>query len=92
MQFEWDEKKNAVNARKHGIRFEDAVRIFEGDTVENLDEGSNDEERWIAIGVTAGAEVVVVYVEKREDVRRIISARGATREERERYWREIGGN
>ena len=92
MQFAWDEKKNAANVRKHSLRFEDAVRIFEGDIVEKLDDGSHDEERWVAIGVTSGKEVVVIYVEKREDIRRIISARGATRKERKDYWRAVGGD
>ena len=29
--FEWDEEKNAANVKKHGIDFEDAIRVFEDD-------------------------------------------------------------
>lgn len=87
MKFEWDEKKNAANVRKHGVDFKDAVRIFSGRTIEWLDESADyDEDRWIAIGLAEDDEIVVVYVERQEDVIRLISARPATRPERERYW------
>ena len=31
MLFEWDEEKNVANVKKHGIDFEDAIRVFEDD-------------------------------------------------------------
>jgi uncharacterized DUF497 family protein len=87
MRYIWDETKNALNARKHGVTFAQAARIFERDVLgwpdERFDYG---EERWIAIGFAEGKEIVVVYVEE-EDCRRIISARYATRSERGLYWR-----
>jgi len=87
MRYTWDKAKNTSNIRKHAISFEDAVRIFEDDVLgwpdERFDYG---EARWIAIGFAGGKEIVVVYSEK-DDERRIISAREATRKERELYWR-----
>jgi uncharacterized DUF497 family protein len=52
-------------------------------------EAAYEEERWAAIGLAEDKEAFVVYVEKGEDTRPIISARRATRREREIYWREI---
>ena len=90
MRFTWDERKNAENVRKHGIGFSDAVCIFDGEIVEWIDRRfPYDEERWAAIGITENKEILVIYVEKGEDVRRIISARLATRQERDIYWREV---
>jgi uncharacterized protein len=87
MQYTWDAAKNAANIRKHDISFDDAVRVFESDVLilpdERFDHG---EARWIAVGLAGGEETVVVYSEE-GDERRIISARRATRKERELYWR-----
>ena len=90
MRFTWDSRKAASNLAKHGVDFYDAIRIFDGKTVEGPDERFDyDEERWIAIGVTEGKEIFVVYIEEDEDSRRILSARKANDRERERYWREV---
>jgi len=87
MRRTWDAAKNAANIRKHAISFDDAVRVFESDVEgwpdERFDYG---EARWIAIGFAGGEETVVVYSEEGNE-RRIISARRATRKERELYWR-----
>ena len=91
MRYIWDPNKAAGNLIKHGIAFGDAIRIFEGEIVEWIDtEIDYGEERWVAIGVAENAEIAVVYVEKDEDTWRIISARRATRREREIYWRQVG--
>jgi len=91
MRFTWDEKKAASNLAKHGIDFRDAVRIFDGEVIEWVDRRFDyGEERWAAIGFSQNKEIVVVYVEKDEDIRRVISARQATQREREIYWREVG--
>jgi uncharacterized protein len=92
MRFIWDARKAAGNLAKHGVDFCDAIRIFEGETLEWPDKRfAYDEERWLAIGLAGGKEIFVVYIEQEEDLRRILSARTADRRERERYWREIGG-
>ncbi len=38
MLFEWDETKNRLNIHKHGISFEQAVKIFDGYTVDRIDD------------------------------------------------------
>ena len=91
MRFSWDPEKAAANLAKHGVDFLDAIEIFTGTTVEWIDERfPYGEERWLAIGVSKGKEICIACAEEEEDLRRIISARSATRGERERYWREVG--
>jgi uncharacterized protein len=74
----------------HGIAFEDAVRIFEGAPVEKVDERFDyDERRVYAIGVVNGLEITVIYADRSEDERRIISAWRSEPHERRHYWRNI---
>ncbi|MEP7345679.1 MAG: BrnT family toxin [Gemmatimonadaceae bacterium] len=93
MRFNWDPAKNRTNIRVHGIDFADAVAVFDGPTWERLDDrGDYGEERWVAIGLLDGIEIRVVYTDllSNPDVeRQLISARRATRDERETYHREI---
>jgi hypothetical protein len=90
--FEWDPKKNRANRRKHGIDFIDAIAIFSGRTVEGLDERFGySEPRIIAYG-QLGSHVAAVVFCWREDRRRIISARKATRSETNMYWESIYGD
>lgn len=91
MRFEWDENKARANVRKHDIRFEEALRVFaDPDQSERLDDREElGEERWVAIGRpnrTSFRLLVVVYVDREFDVRRIISARTATPEEADDYY------
>jgi uncharacterized DUF497 family protein len=61
MRYSWDEEKASRNLALHGIAFEDAVRIFEGSTVERVDERFDyDERRVYAIGVVNGLEITVI--------------------------------
>ena len=84
--FEWDEEKNAANIKKHGIDFEDAIRVFEDDDrIEIYDAAhSGEEDRYNTIGMVNDV-LFVVYTERREAIR-IISARPATRGERSIYY------
>jgi uncharacterized protein len=85
--FEWDDAKNAANVTKHRIDFDDAVRIFEGPVLEQIDNRRDyGEERIAVTGVAMGLELFVVYT-VRGDNRRIISARRASRYERDAYYR-----
>ncbi len=86
MKFEWDEDKNIINKKKHQISFETASHVFEDPYyVEMYDfEHSVDEDRYIAIG-KVGDVLFVVFTEKRDSIR-LISARLATRIERELYY------
>ena len=90
MRYLWDEDKNRRNVRLHGIAFEDAARIFEGPTVEQVD-GRSDygELRIYAIGLVNGLEITVVYSDRGEDERRIISGWRSQAHERRYYWENI---
>lgn len=82
MRFEWDEVKNQINIRKHGIDFRDAVDVFDHPVLTAIDQREDyGEDRWIALGWIVAIVGVVVYVERSADVIRIISARKATRHE-----------
>lgn len=86
MKFEWDEDKNQANIAKHGLRFEDAQRIFDGFTVDAVDDRIDyGEERIISLGLLDGIAVLAVIHTDRNDVYRIISARPANRKERKCY-------
>ena len=85
MAFEWDAAKNAANIAKHGIYFEDAIRIFDGPVLERADDRRNyGEVRIIAFGGVDDRELAVVYT-MRGERRRIISARRAHSRERKAY-------
>jgi uncharacterized DUF497 family protein len=87
MHFEWDDAKARRNLREHGVSFEEAASVF-GDplALEIRDQGHSQlEERYIAMGYSLlGRLLVVVHSEEAETLR-IISARIATRHEREAY-------
>lgn len=89
MQFEWDDEKERKNIEKHGISFTLAKRVFcDPNRIEKYDEiHSIDEDRYITIGEVNGTYmlVMVVYTD-REDAIRIISARLATKAEKEEYY------
>jgi uncharacterized protein len=87
MKFEWDDAKARRNLREHGVSFEEAASVF-GDplALEIRDQQHSEiEERYIAMGYSLlGRLLVVVHSEEAETLR-TISARTATRHEREAY-------
>jgi uncharacterized protein len=61
VRFTWDPAKNAENLRRHGIGFRDAVRIFNGPTVERTDDRFDyGEVRIYAIGLVNGIEITII--------------------------------
>ena len=86
MTFEWDEAKNLINQKKHGISFETAAYVFQDQNyIEMFDfEHSVNEDRYIAIG-RVGEVLFVVFTERLENIR-LISARLATETERRLYY------
>ena len=73
MIFEWDAAKNSANIAKHGIDFEDAIRIFDGPVLEKEDTRKDYREtRYVAFGVADARQLVVVYTQRGER-RRVIS-------------------
>ena len=84
---QWDKRKARQNLRKHGVSFEEAATVF-GDTLSVTIADplhSSDEERWVIVGESSRRRLLVVVHVERGDVVRIISARLATRRERENY-------
>ena len=86
MTIEWDDEKNEINKKKHGISFESASLVFGDENyIELYDEDhSIDEDRFIAIGLVEDI-LFVVHTIRNENIR-LISARLATKEERSFYY------
>jgi len=85
--FEWDEEKSRKNLRKHGVAFEEASTVF-GDTLSvTIDDPQHSirEWRYITLGYSAKHRLLTVVHTDRGGRIRIISARVATRYERETY-------
>jgi uncharacterized protein len=90
MRFEWDEDKNRRNLRKHNVRFETAVLVFDDPyAISQRDSTFEDEERWITLGALGLGSILLVvhtfYEEQNEETIRIISARAAESHERRAY-------
>ena len=91
MEFEWDSAKATANLRKHGVSFVEASSVFLdllGITIFDP-EHSHEEDRYITVGVSAAARVLMVAYTDRENRVRIINARELTRKERKDYEDEI---
>lgn len=90
MQIVWDETKDELNRKKHGVSFETAVLVFDDPLQKNRqDRIENGEQRWQTIGMVGGALLLLVahtYTELDGQERvRIISARKADKTERRIY-------
>ena len=90
--FEWDEAKREANLVKHGVDFVDALDIFADPLrVERVDQRREyAEERRQVVGMVRGQVLFVVYT-LRGDVRRLISVRRASSNERRAYYTRSGG-
>lgn len=87
MRFEWDTAKAIKNLRKHGISFDDALKVFDDpDAVDSLDEShSGNEFRFNIIGLSDARLIFVVFTEVGVNRIRLISARRATKREEKIY-------
>ena len=90
MVFAWNEGKNRVNRRKHGISFEAATRVFEDpNAVSYVERVAEGEERWHTVGLAADITLLLVahtvFQTNGEEEIRIISARKASSRERAIY-------
>jgi len=88
--FEWDEKKNISNKKKHKISFEEAQTVFSDENALLIHDpdhpvGGN---RFVLLGLSLKLRILVVChcCQKSDSVIRIISARKAIRLEQRRYW------
>jgi uncharacterized protein len=85
VDFEWDPRKAATNARKHGVAFEEAASVF-GDPLALAIQDDAEPERTLLLGMSDRRRILlVVHVEIDDSTIRIISARRATSHERRRY-------
>ncbi|MDX2143296.1 MAG: BrnT family toxin [Rhodospirillaceae bacterium] len=90
MRFVWDEIKNAVNLRKHGVSFSLANELFDSPTTEVEDTRRDyGERRVICYGVIETRVYCCVYTD-RGDTRRVISLRKANKDESDDYFDAIG--
>jgi len=89
LKFEWDEKKASANLKKHGVSFEEARTVFFDEQAKLIDDPdhSDDEERFVLMGLSSSLRVMVVCHCYRDtgNVIRIISARKATTTESKFY-------
>lgn len=89
LKFEWDEAKNRDNHRKHGVTFPEAQTVFFDENAVEFydDEHSEWEDRFLLLGLSTKLRVLLVChcLRDEDSVIRIISARKATRKERELY-------
>lgn len=86
-EFEWNDNKAAENMRKHRVGFEEASSVFDDDLM--VTEGdlvhSNEEDRYVSIGLSVKNRLLVVVYTERMRTIRIISAREPTSKERQGY-------
>ena len=91
MRFEWNEEKAARNLSVHDVSFDEAKTVFSDPLfLIALDpEHSIDERRYVIMGESNAGRLLVVAYTEREHTTRLISAREATRKERQSYEQEI---
>ncbi len=91
MRWTWDQAKNEANLRAHGLGFEAAAFVFDDPLSLSREDPYPYEQRWRTVGMVGTVVVVVVHtgpdfdMKTGEETERIISARKATRHEREAY-------
>ena len=85
--FGWDDDKADKNFRKHGVTFGEAATVFDDPLSATIgdDDHSDDEDRFITVGLSAQGRVVIVSHTDRDGNIRIISARAASAAERKGY-------
>ncbi|MFA7496074.1 MAG: BrnT family toxin [Acidithiobacillus sp.] len=89
LHFEWDDRKAAANAKKHGVRFEEAKSVFVDERAKLIDDPdhSEAEDRFVILGLSSSIRLLLVCHCYRGEgnVIRIISARKATAKESRNY-------
>ena len=88
LSFEWDDRKDAINRRQHGVSFTEAQTVFFDEQALLIadPEHSDQEERFVLMGLSSALRTLVVcHCYRQDTVIRIVSARKADREERAQY-------
>jgi uncharacterized DUF497 family protein len=85
--FEWDAAKARTNLQKHGVSFDEGATIFNDPMLAAMPDPTHSEQepRFIAIGMSANGHLLVVVFTERSDKTRLISCRKATKTETEVY-------
>ena len=85
--FEWDPKKAVSNLKDHGVSFDEATTVFGDLLAMNMPDPdhSEDEQRFLVLGMSSASKFLVVSYAERSTRTRIISARLATGHERRKY-------
>jgi uncharacterized DUF497 family protein len=88
--FEWDEAKARTNEIKHGVTFDEARTVFNDPFSISIPdpEHSEEEERWLDLGLSNQGRLLVVWYTESDENIRIIGSRLATRTEAESYAHE----
>ena len=89
MTFSWDENKAQTNLVKHKISFNEAITVFDDENARLIldPDHSQDEERFILLGISCNSKILTVvhcYRDNEENIR-IISARKSTKQEERQY-------
>ena len=91
IEFAWDHRKARANLVKHGVSFEEAQTVFSDENARLIDDPdhSDEEERFVLLGYSFQARCLIVShcYQESDSVIRLISARRATAQEEEVYWR-----
>ncbi len=89
LRFQWEPKKASANLKKHGVSFEEAKSVFYDESAKLISDPdhSEDEDRFILLGVSYSLRVILVChcYRSESNVVRIISARKATAKESKAY-------
>ena len=87
IEFEWDERKAAANAKKHGVEFQEAASVFSDKLAVTFSDPdhSSDEDRFVTFGLSQANQLLAVSHTDRDDRVRIISSRAMTKQERKIY-------
>lgn len=91
IQFEWDEEKYAANLWKHRVKFEEAAEVFFDPFLIYDDVSVEEEQRKSIMGFSFSAKAFFVVFVERGLRTRIVSARPATSQERNKYAKENFG-
>ncbi len=87
LEFEWHEEKAKENLSKHGVSFEEAKTVFNDPFSITIADPAHslDEDRFVDIGLSATAQLLVVVYTERGTRIRLISCRRATKQEQRTY-------
>ena len=92
LEFEWDNKKDRANTKKHGVSFDEARTVFYDEyAIQFFDpDHSESEDRFLLLGTSFKLKTLVVChcFRREETIIRIISARKADKNEEQVYWRK----